>query len=213
MAWWTDKILPRFIDRALSTGDVMKERERACAPLRGGVIEIGFGSGLNVEKYPDAVESVTAVEPSDTAWKLSATRRASSSVPILRTGLDGQALAEPDGVFDMALSTFTLCTIPDAQVALKELRRVLKPGGTLIFLEHGLAPDIGVARWQHRLDPVERFVAGGCHLSRDMPALVADAGFTITELEQHYLPGPKVARPWAYAYSGVAVVARPFGAA
>lgn len=207
MAWWTDKMLPRFIDRALSTGDVMKERERACAPLRGRVIEIGFGSGLNIEKYPAVVESVTAVEPSDTAWELSAMRRASSAVSILRTGLDGQALTEPDDVFDMALSTFTLCTIPDATLALAELRRVLKPGGTLIFLEHGLAPDASVARWQHRLDPVEKLVAGGCHLSRDMPTLVTDGGFTITELEQHYLPGPKLARPWTYGYLGVAVAA------
>lgn len=207
MAWWTDRILPRVIDRALSTGDVMKERQRVCAHLSGRVLEIGFGSGLNIEKYPAAVQSITAVEPSDVAWALSAERRSASPIPIARTGLDGQALDEPDDSFDMVLSTFTLCTIPDVRLALLEIRRVLRPGGSLIFLEHGLSPDTGVASWQHRLDPVEKFVAGGCHLSRDMPALVREAGFEVVELEQHYLPGPKVSRPWTYNYSGVGVIA------
>ena len=202
MALWNDRILPRLIDRTLSTGDVMKERERVCAALRGQVIEIGFGSGLNIEKYPDAVDSVTAVEPSDEAWRLSAERRDASPVPITRSQLDGQSLDEPDGSYDAALSTYTLCTIPDALAALGELRRVLRPGGVLVFLEHGVAPEPGVARWQRRLDPLQRRVAGGCHLSRDIPALVSSAGFEITDLEQRYLPGPKLGRPWTYGYAG-----------
>lgn len=204
MTLWDDRILPHLIDRALSTGDVMKERERVCAPLRGRVVEIGFGSGLNVEKYPDAVESVSAVEPSDEAWRLSAERRQASRVPITRSQLDGQALDEPDGSYDAALTTYTLCTIPDAALALSELRRVLRPGGVLVFLEHGSAPEPGVARWQRRLDPLQRRVAGGCHLSRDIPALVTSAGFEIADLEQRYLPGPRLARPWTYGYGGSA---------
>lgn len=205
MGFWSDRIVPHLVDRALSTGDVMKERERVCAALGGRVIELGFGSGLNIGKYPEAVDSVAAVEPSDVAWRMSAERRASSRTPISRSGLDGQSLDEPDGAFDSALSTFTLCTIPDVELALREVHRVLRPGGTFAFLEHGLAPEPGVARWQRRLDPLERAVAGGCHLSRDIEGLISSAGFEIVELEQRYLPGPKVARPWTSGYGGSAV--------
>ena len=205
MALWSDRILPHLVNKSLSTGDVMKERERVCAPLSGRVIELGFGSGLNIEKYPEAVESVAAVEPSDVAWKMSAERRSGSRTPITRSGLDGQSLDEPDGSFDAALSTFTLCTIPDAVQALREVRRVLKPGGSFHFLEHGQAPTDGVQAWQRRLEPLQKAVAGGCHLSRDIAALVGAAGFEITALEQHYLPGPKVARPWVYVNNGTAV--------
>jgi len=205
MALWSDRILPHLVDRALSTGDVMKERERVCAALEGRVIELGFGSGLNIDKYPEAVESVAAVEPSDVAWKMSADRRSESRTPITRSGLDGQSLDEPDGSFDAALSTFTLCTIPDVELALREVHRVLRRGGTFAFLEHGLAPEAGVERWQHRMEPMQKAVAGGCHLSRDIAGLVSSAGFEITALEQHYLPGPKVSRPWGYVSNGTAV--------
>ncbi|MBC7632860.1 class I SAM-dependent methyltransferase [Aeromicrobium sp.] len=204
MALWTDRVLPHLIDRSLSTGDVMKERQRACARLGGRVLEIGFGSGLNIEKYPAAVVSVAAVEPSDVAWRLSADRRAASPIPITRSGLDGQSLDEPDASFDSVLSTFTLCTIVDVELALREIHRVLRPGGTLEFLEHGLAPEPGVVRWQRRLEPLQRRTAGGCHLSRDMPALISAAGFEIVALEQRYLPGPRIARPWTYEYVGSA---------
>ena len=204
MGLWGNRILPHLVDRSLSTGDVMKERQRVCARMDGQVLEIGFGSGLNIEKYPETVVSVAAVEPSDEAWKMSAERRAASRTPITRSGLDGQSLDELDCSFDTALSTFTLCTIPDVDAALREVHRVLRPGGTLEFLEHGLAADPGVARWQRRLDPVEKVVAGGCHLSRDIVALISSAGFEITELDQGYLPGPKVSRPWIYRYAGSA---------
>jgi len=136
---------------------------------------------------------------------MSEERRAESRTPITRSGLDGQSLDEPDGTFDAALSTFTLCTIPDVELALREVHRVLRPGGTFVFLEHGLAPEPGVARWQRRLDPLEKALAGGCHLSRDIDGLISSAGFEIVDLEQRYLPGPKVARPWTYGYGGSAV--------
>ncbi|MEV7395621.1 class I SAM-dependent methyltransferase [Aeromicrobium sp. NPDC092404] len=205
MAWWTDRMLPHLIDKALSTDDVMQQRRHVCAGLEGRVLEIGFGSGLNIGRYPDAVQSVSAVEPSDTAWRMSAERREGSSTPIVRSGLDGQSLAEPNGAFDAVLSTFTLCTIPDVELALREIHRVLRPGGTLAFLEHGLAPEPRVARWQRRLDPLQKAAAGGCHLSRDIPALVESAGFGITDLDREYRSGPRIARPWIYEYAGSAV--------
>jgi len=205
MVLWTDRILPHLVDKSLSTGEVMKARERVCADLAGQVVELGFGSGLNIEKYPDAVESLAAVEPSDVAWGMSAGRRAAARTPITRSGLDGQSLDEPDYAFDAALSTFTLCTIPDVERALRELHRVLRPGGTFHFLEHGLAPEPGVMRWQRRMEPVQKAVAGGCHLTRDIPGLVRSAGFEITALEQRYFLGPRLGRPWSYVHAGAAV--------
>jgi SAM-dependent methyltransferase len=205
MAFWTDRVVPRITDRALSSPDVMELRSVACAGLTGRVLEIGFGSGLNVGLYPDGVTRLDAVEPSEVGWSLSARRRAGSRVPVERTGLDGQRLSAADGQYDAVLSTFTLCTIPDVARALGEVRRVLAPGGTFHFLEHGRAPDARVERWQRRLDPVQRRVCGGCHLSRDIPALVGAAGLEVTDLTAAYLPGPGVGRPWAHGFVGRAV--------
>jgi SAM-dependent methyltransferase len=205
MAFWTDRVVPRITDRALSSREVMEMRALACAGLTGRVLEIGFGSGLNVGLYPDAVTRLDAVEPSGLGWSLSARRRAGSRVPIERTGLDGPRLSAADGQYDAVLSTFTLCTIPDVGRALAEVRRVLAPGGRFHFLEHGRAPDAGVERWQRRLDPVQRRVCGGCHLSRDVPALVSAAGLEVTDLTAAYLPGPRVGRPWTYGFVGSAV--------
>jgi SAM-dependent methyltransferase len=202
MALWTDRILPHIIDRACAIAEVMPRREQACAGLQGRVLEIGFGSGLNVEFYPPDVTEVAAVEPADVAWRLSEERRAASGVPVTRSGLDGQALLEEDGSCDAALSTFTLCTIPDVAQALAEVRRVLRPGGAFHFLEHGLAPTEGVRRWQGRLEPFQRRVFGGCHLTRHTPTLLEDAGFEVLELEETWLPGPAAARPWNYGYVG-----------
>src|SRR5581483_5651336 len=148
-------------------------------------------------------EAVAAVEPADTGWKLAGKRRAASAVPVERAGLDGQSLPLPDASCDAALSTFTLCTIPDAGAALREIRRVLKPGGRLHFLEHGLAPDGNVRRWQHRLEPVQKRLFGGCHLTRPIAELVTGAGFEIAELDTFY---EKAAPKFVAAYSlGTAV--------
>jgi SAM-dependent methyltransferase len=199
---WGDRLLPRVIDLTGDTPDVRRLRAEVCAGLHGTVLEVGFGSGLNVPHYPAAVTEVLAVEPSDAAWKLSASRRAASPVPVRRSGLDGQRLSEGDGTVDGALSTLTLCTIPDLATALAELRRVLRPGGRLHFFEHGRAPDPRVRSWQHRLDPLQGALFGGCHLSRDIPRLLRDAGFTLDVLEEAYLPGPRVSHPWTYGYLG-----------
>jgi SAM-dependent methyltransferase len=204
MGFWTDHIVPRITDAALDNRDVRRHRERAVAGLRGTVLEIGFGSGLNVPVYPPEVERVLAVEPSTLGRQRGAERIAASPVPIEFVGLDGQAIPLPDSSVDGALTTFTLCTIPDVDAALLEVRRVLKPGGELHFLEHGLSPDPGVARWQHRLDGFEQKVAGGCHLIRPTDRLLRDAGFEIRELVEDEMAGPKFMRPWGHLYEGVA---------
>ncbi|MFF5792167.1 class I SAM-dependent methyltransferase [Paeniglutamicibacter sp. NPDC012692] len=182
-------VLPRLIAASCGNKTLVPLRELVCASLYGNVVEIGFGSGSNVRHYPSAVDCVVAVEPSDAAWKLSAKARGASPVKVVRGSLDGQRLAEADQSFETALSTFTLCTIPDPAAALAELRRVLKPGGELYFLEHGLAPDERVRRWQRRLEPVQKALAGGCHLTRSNAAMLREAGFRITKLDSFYQPG------------------------
>ena len=201
-ALWNDQALPRLTDRALRGHDVGRLREETCRGLQGRVLEIGFGSGLNTRFYPDGVTSVDAVEPADVAWGLSERRRDRAAVPVTRVGLDGQRLAADAASYDAVLTTFTLCTIPDVRAALVEVRRVLRPGGAVHFLEHGVAPDPGVARWQRRLEPIQRRLAGGCHLTRDVPSLLAEAGVRLDDHTQHYLPGPAVSRPWGYLTRG-----------
>ena len=194
MGFYRERILPRMIDKVCGMKTAEPLRQRACANLSGDVVEIGFGSGLNVPFYPASVVRVAAVEPADLGWQLADDRVRASTVPVERAGLDGQSLPFADDTYDSALSTWTLCTIPDPVAALREVRRVLKPGGTLHFVEHGLAPDDSVQRWQRRIEPLWKPVAGGCHLTRRIPDLLMAAGFTITELDVFYEDGaPKVA--------------------
>jgi SAM-dependent methyltransferase len=202
--FWTDEVVPRMTDKMLGSRDVAEHRKRIIEGLRGEVVEIGFGSGLNVPHYPVDVTTVFAVDPSLVGRKLSAERVAESSVPIRFVGLDGESLPLGDASVDTALSTFTLCTIPDAARAVREVYRVLRPGGQFHFLEHGLCPEARVARWQHRLNPIQRRVAGGCTLDRPIEGLIRDAGFDITELHHDQLAGPDFLRPWAYLYEGIA---------
>lgn len=189
MGIYHDQVLPRIVNVACGLKANRPMRERVCAGLAGRVLEIGFGSGLNVPYYPSSVTEVAAIEPSDVAWKLAAKRVAASSVPVERAGLDGRSLPFPDDSFDAAVSTWTMCTVPEIDVALAELRRVLVPGGELHFVEHGLAPDAAVQRWQHRLTPVQRRLFGGCNLNRPIVELVSGAGFRIEELDVFYEPG------------------------
>jgi SAM-dependent methyltransferase len=205
VGFWAEQVTPRLVAAGGEDESIRALRSRACEGLRGDVVELGFGSGLNVGLYPDAVTRIVAVEPSDVGWRLGAGRRSRSSVPIVRGDLDGQRLSLPDASVDAVLSTFTLCTIPDVTAALDEVRRVLKEGGTLHFLEHGVAPDEGVRRWQRRLEPLQRRVFDGCHLTRPIDRLVEGSGLALVEVERAYAPLPRLMRPWVFGYLGRAV--------
>jgi len=189
MGFYGDQVVPRLMNVACGAARNDRLRRRVCAGLAGDVLEIGFGSGLNIPFYPPSVRRVAAVEPADVGWRLAGGRLAATTIPIRRTGLDGQALPLPDNSHDTALSTWTMCTIPAAHAALLEVRRVLKPGSTLHFVEHGLAPDEDVQRWQRRLEPWQKRLAGGCHLTRPVPELLTGAGFTISDLDVFYQEG------------------------
>jgi SAM-dependent methyltransferase len=195
MGFYSTHIVPRFIDKALGTPAMQEGRNAVAAGLSGTVLEIGFGSGLNVASYPPEIELVYAVEPALIARKIAVPRIAASPIPIQYAGLHGETVALDDNSCDGALCTFTLCTIPGVEQALAELRRVLKPGGRFHFLEHGLAPDAKTQAWQRRLDPLEKRLADGCHLTRDPVELVRAAGFELEFVHSEYTKGPK---PWVF---------------
>ena len=190
MGWWEDRALPRIVDAVLGTGAFAKVRTEVCAGLVGDVLELGFGSGPNLPFLPPEVTGIWAVEPSSGALRLASERVATSRVPVFTGTLDGARLPFADARFDAALSTMTLCTIPDVGAALAEVRRVLKPGAEFHFAEHGRADDAATARLQARLTPVQRRVAGGCHLDRAIDDIITGAGFEIVALRRFRLDGP-----------------------
>ena len=202
MGFYSTHIVPRFIDKALGTSAMQQGRDAVAAGLSGTVLEIGFGSGLNVASYPPEIELVYAVEPALTARKIAVPRIAASPIPIQYAGLHGETVALDDNSCDGAMCTFTLCTIPGVEQALAELRRVLKPGSRFHFLEHGLAPDAKTRTWQRRLDPLEKRLADGCHLTRDPVELVKAAGFELEFVHSEYTKGPK---PWVFMTFGQAI--------
>ena len=201
MGWWLEQVVPRVANKCLDVPEVRELRPRVCEGLAGDVAEIGFGSGLNVPYYPPDVAGIWAVEPSDVAWRMAQPRMADSRVPVERAGLDGQAMDLPDERFDAVLSTFTLCTIPDVDAALAEVSRVLRPGGTFHFLEHGRSPEPTIARWQDRIQPVYGPVAGGCHINRPIADIVERSGLAVEQLDSFYAKGAKA---FAYAFRGLA---------
>jgi len=201
MAVWRDQLLPRCIDLALGTREVAKWRKKCLQGIHGVVVEPGFGSGLNLPHMPADVTKVYAIDPAVVGQKLAADRMAASSIQVEFVGLDGQTIPLDDDSCDAGLLTFTLCTIPDSAAALAELRRVIKPGGTLHFVEHGAAPDQRVKRWQDRVTPVQKIIADGCHLNRPIVNLIADAGFQVEWTDADYVGRPKAA---SYFTAGVA---------
>ena len=203
--WWETKHLPRLMDKALGNEIANEWRAITCAPAEGDVVELGFGSGLNARYYGPATRRVLAVEPADLAWSLAQRRIDKAGLDVQRIGLDGAVLDLDDASADTVVSTWTLCTIPDLSGALREVRRVLRPGGTLRFTEHGLSAEPPIARSQRRLQPLWGRVSGGCHLTRDIPALLCGAGFAVTiERQEFAMPG-KVSRPFSWYSSGYAV--------
>ena len=205
MSFYGERVLPRVINVVMNTKQTRTIRQRVCADLTGDVVEIGFGTGHNLPYLPAAVRSLRAVEPAGLGVRLAADRMAAAVVPVQVVGLDGQALPLDDASADAILCTWSLCTIPDAVAAVREMRRVLRPGGRLHFVEHGRAEDPGVRRWQDRLNGIQQRVAGGCHLNRDIPAIVLAGGLRITELNTYYGKGEP--KPYGYLYEGRAVVA------
>ena len=195
-------VLPKLIDITCSTGNVMKARSKIVPQARGEVLEIGIGSGLNLQFY-DAkkVSSIIGVDPAAQMQSLARARAADISIPVEMIAVDVHGIHADTDQFDTIIMTFTLCSIDHPVAALQEMSRVLKPDGQLLFCEHGLAPDASIKRWQHRLTPFWKPMAGGCHLNRDIPSIIREAGFVIDELSEAYLPGP---RPMSYVYSGIA---------
>jgi SAM-dependent methyltransferase len=189
--WYRERLLPVVIDKACASPGFTEPRAATVATTHGTVLEIGFGSGLNLRHYPEAVERLLAVEPSARAIELARPRIERAAFAVEVVGLDGQRLPVDDASVDCVVSTFTLCTIPDVHAALHEVHRVLKPGGTFHVLEHGLADDLDVRRWQHRMNPVQQRVAGGCNLDRDIPDLLQSTGFRWDDLHRWYAGRPK----------------------
>jgi ubiquinone/menaquinone biosynthesis C-methylase UbiE len=203
MGFYGEQVLPRLMDVTL--GRAMEQvRSRAAEGLAGEVLELGFGSGRNLPHLPAGVTRLLAVEPASVGVRLAGARIAAAPFPVELIGLTGEALALDEASVDHALVTFTLCTIPDVERALAEVHRVLRPGGTLHFVEHGLSQKPGVVRWQERLNPLWGRMFGGCHLNRPIDALIEKSGLALETLEQRVFSRPELA---AHLYEGIAVKA------
>jgi ubiquinone/menaquinone biosynthesis C-methylase UbiE len=201
MGFYADQIFPRATNVIMANKEFKPIRSRVAAGLSGEVVEVGFGSGLNIAYYPPGVHRVRAVDPATVGRKLAAKRLAASPVPVEFVGLDGQDLPVDSASVDHVLSTWTLCSIPQVERALAEIRRVLRSGGSFHFVEHGRSPDPKVARWQDRLTPIQRRLAGGCHLNRPIRELIEASGLELAKMDNYYVHGPKAQ---GYMYEGVA---------
>jgi ubiquinone/menaquinone biosynthesis C-methylase UbiE len=201
-SWYDRHLLPYLVDLACGLQAVRRQRQKMVPLAHGKVLEVGIGTGLNLEHYDKArLERLVGVDPGLEMHPLAHKRARRAGLTVELVGLSAEKLPFDASSFDTALVTYALCTIADPLAALVEVRRVLRRGGLLVFCEHGLAPDPSVRRWQHRLTPLWAKVAGGCHLDRNVPALLTDAGFRSRDLQSMYLPGPRVL---TYNYWGTA---------
>ncbi|MEO8096797.1 MAG: class I SAM-dependent methyltransferase [Acidobacteriota bacterium] len=194
MGLYDHYVLPRILNFAMRQQQLAPYRQRALGAARGRVLEIGMGSGLNFPYYPALTTLVVGLEPHAELRRLAARNASGILAPIAVAILAGSAEAIPlaQASVDTVVSTWTMCSIPNISAALREMHRVLRPDGQLLFAEHGLAPDAHVRRWQRRLSPVWSRIAGGCHLERPMREIIEEAGFEISKLETGYMPGPKL---------------------
>jgi ubiquinone/menaquinone biosynthesis C-methylase UbiE len=203
-SWYDRVILPYVLDFSCGLKPIQEQRLKVVPLATGRVLEIGIGTGQNMGFYdPARVKSIVGVDPGLTMHKLALKRSQQAGLAVRLIGLSAEQLPIPDASFDTVVSTYTLCSIPDPVAALKELRRALVPGGRLLFSEHGRAPDANVLKWQTRLQPWWMKISGGCHLDRDIPGLLEQAGFR-PEVQAQYIPGPKFL---SYHYWGEAVAA------
>lgn len=202
MGFYADHVFPRLMELCIGTRKFQEQREQALASVHGNVLEIGFGTGLNLPHYPKGVTWLTALDPAIRLQKTVAQRSAELSFPVQLLHLSAEKLPFEDGRFDCVVSTWTLCTIPDALGALREVQRVLKPGGKFVFLEHGRSGDEKVAKWQDWLNPIQRIIACGCNLNRPIDALIRQAGLRLDLLDRFQMPGiPRIA---GEIYRGIA---------
>lgn len=206
MSFYEDRILPHLINLACSTKPNQKQREKIVPLAEGEVLEIGFGSGLNLPYYDaEKVNKIWGLEPSEGMRRKARPMVEASNLDVEFIDLPGESIPLEASSVDTVLVTYSLCTIQDAVAALDGMRRALKPSGNLLFCEHGIAPDESVRRWQHRLNSGWGRIAGGCNMNRDIPSLLAEGGFEITVDERMYIPGLKIL---CYNYWGTAKVAR-----
>ncbi|MGD8288120.1 MAG: class I SAM-dependent methyltransferase [Gemmatimonadota bacterium] len=209
MGLYSRFVLPRLVHLACGTKPAMRQRYKIVPEARGRVLEIGLGSGLNLPIYdPDRVEHVFGLEPSPEMAHMAEARAVEAPFDVEPLEADAEEIPLEDASVDTVLVTYTLCTIPDAEAAVREMARVLKPSGRLLFCEHGAAPDAAVRKWQDRLDGVWGRLAGGCHLNRDIPALITEGGFALERLDTMYIPGW---RPVSFNYWGSAAPHRAGG--
>jgi ubiquinone/menaquinone biosynthesis C-methylase UbiE len=205
MSLYEEHILPHLINRACSTKPTRKQREKVVPLARGDVLEVGFGSGLNLPFYdPTEVRKIWGLEPAEGMRRKARRALEDTALDVEFLDLPGEEIPLDDNSVDTVLVTYTLCTITDVMSALVGMRRVLKPGGTLIYCEHGIAPDADVRRWQHRLNGAWQRFSGGCNMNRDIPALIREAGFKIDVDERMYIPGIRMLcyNYWGQASSG-----------
>lgn len=195
MGFYSNYVVPRFVTCACGSKPIVRQRQKVVPRARGKILEVGLGAGHNIPHYDhERVDRVIGIDPCETSWQLAQERV--NAVPFDVEFLAGSAEDIPldDDSVDSVLLTFALCTIPDPLAALSEAKRVMRPGGELVFCEHAQAPDESVQRWQTRINPLWKRLAGGCNLNRDIVGLIRTAGFDINELEQMYLPNtPRIA--------------------
>lgn len=208
MGFYGERILPRIVNRFMAGEEFVPHRRDCLSGVSGDVLEIGFGSGLNLPYYPSTVKKLYALDPAKLGRKLAAGRLADCSFPVEFVEFvdrKGESISLAEGSVDAAVCTWTLCTVPEPAVVLREIGRVLKPAGRFHFVEHGLSSDSDVARWQDRLTPLHRLYAGGCRLNRKIDTIIQDAGFELQHMENVYMCGPRIG---SYLYKGLAVMPR-----